>query len=174
MKNLELKAIYSDLEKGEEIARGLGAEYQWERFQRDTFFRVLQGRLKLRETNDGISELIAYFRPNRQSEKWSDYEIVRISDPEKTKSLLERSLGILGIVEKNRKLYRLKNARIHLDRVRELGTFLEFEIIVKTQEEESEAPILINHLKQSFQLAENQFVANAYLDLLLKKQQELK
>jgi len=169
MKNLELKASYFNLEKAEEIATGLGAEYQWERFQRDTFFRVPRGRLKLRETDDGISELIAYLRPNRQSEKWSDYEIVPVSDTERMKSLLEKSLGILGTVEKYRKLYLLKNARIHLDRVKGLGTFIEFEIVVQTSHEESEAPILMNYLKQSFQLRQNQLINDAYLNLLLKK-----
>ena len=169
MKNLELKATYSDLEKAEEIARELGAVFEWEGFQKDTFFRTFRGRLKLRETNDGISELIAYVRPNRQSEKWSDYEIVPVREAEKMKSLLQKSLGILGIVEKHRKLYLLKNVRIHLDRVEELGTFLEFEIIVETPEQEREAPILMNHLKQSFQLEEDQLIRGAYLDILLRK-----
>ncbi len=75
----------------------------------------------------------------------------------------------LEIVEKQRKLYLLKNARIHLDRVKELGAFIEFEIIVETQEQEKEAPTLMNYLKQSFQLAENQLIEFAYLDLLLRK-----
>ncbi|NOY78852.1 MAG: class IV adenylate cyclase [Calditrichaeota bacterium] len=163
-----MKAICSDLEQAEEIARGLGAAFQWERFQRDTFFRVPRGRLKLRETDNPVSELIAYLRPDTASEKWSDYGIVAVTETEKMKAILEKSLGILGCVEKRRKLFLLKNARIHLDRVKELGTFLEFEIVVQTAREENEAPIFMDFLKQHFQLREYQLVSEAYLDLLLK------
>ena len=35
------------------------------------------------------------------------------------------------VVEKKRRLFLYKNSRIHLDEVRGLGTFIEFEVLVK-------------------------------------------
>lgn len=44
--------------------------------------------------------------------------------------ILERALGLLGRVEKERSLWLYKNTRIHLDRVVGLGEYLELEIVL--------------------------------------------
>src|SRR5262249_41572630 len=59
MRNLELKARYPDLERGEAIAQSIGAEFGCAVHQRDTYYNAPTGRLKLREQerrfHDGIS-----------------------------------------------------------------------------------------------------------------------
>jgi adenylate cyclase class 2 len=58
----------------------------------------------------------------------SRYEIFPVTDPS-LKDLLAKALGVKTIVEKVRRLLKLKNARIHLDEVKGLGSFLEFEVV---------------------------------------------
>ncbi len=170
MKNLELKARYEDLHRAEKIAQDLGAKFQWEAVQRDTFFRVPNGRLKLREVAGKTAELIGYVRPDEKQAKWSDYEILPVETPEKLKSILSRSLGVLAVVQKKRKLFLLKNARIHLDEVQELGHFLEFEVVISNSAQEKSASDFMEFLKEKFRVREGQLISRAYVDLLVEKE----
>ncbi len=169
MKNLELKARYTNLSRAEKIAGKIGATFQWKAEQTDTFFRVPSGRLKLREVEGKTAELIGYQRPDKKQAKWSDYEIARIETPDKLKSILGRALGIVATVRKERQLFLFKNARIHLDKVWGLGHFIEFEVVVSNAEEEENALKLLEFLKREFRLTEGSLVDRAYVDLLQPK-----
>jgi adenylate cyclase class IV len=112
--------------------------------QRDTYFgvppdRARQGaRLKLRErwalTAAGPqrrgAQLIPYLRPNVAAPKRSDYSILDVEAPARVRSLLSGVLGVSAVVEKRRTVFLLGDTRIHLDRVRGLGAFIEFEALV--------------------------------------------
>ena len=50
----------------DEIAKKIGARYEGQYHQKDTYYRVDDGRLKLRETGTEESQLIYYLRPDQR------------------------------------------------------------------------------------------------------------
>src|SRR5262249_30850177 len=131
MRNVELKARYPDLEGVRERAERLGARFVGALAQRDTFFGCGgAGRLKLRETDTGSAELIAYRRPHLAAPRAIDYHIYPVVDPDRLRAVLTAALGEAGVVEKRRQLYLLEHTRIHLDEVRGLGDFVELETVL--------------------------------------------
>src|SRR5437867_1714714 len=131
MRNLELKARCLDLEAVRARAEGLGARLAGAFAQRDTFFATGRTRrLKLRETDGGPAELIAYRRADLASARSSDYDIYPVADPDRLRDVLMAALGEAGVVEKRRRLYLLEHTRIHLDEVRGLGDFVELETVL--------------------------------------------
>ncbi len=155
MRNLELKVRCPDetiLEILEGRAQQNDAAYIHTLQQRDTYFNVPSGRLKLREWSiqedvqradlhvkertkvqekyeNGSSGalLVAYTRPNEESSRVSEYLISPISDPATFLPLLTATLGTWMTIEKTRVLYRYGGTRIHFDRVTGLGAFVELE-----------------------------------------------
>lgn len=169
-RNLEIKAKINDPALFEKIAMEIGASFEGEFFQVDTYFNVKNGRLKLREFDSGISELIFYNRAEDGFERWSDYEIVRLSESESLKNLLVKALGVKAIVEKRRRVYIFKNARIHIDSIPGLGNFIEFEVIYNN--DEKQVRNLMQFLMNKFELKQGDFIKVSYCDLLLQKQNE--
>jgi len=169
-RNLEVKARINNLSAAEKVALEIGAIFEGEFFQVDTYFNVKNGRLKLREFDSGFAELIFYHRVEDGFERWSDYEVVKLSDSANLKNLLVKAWGIKVIVEKRRKVYIFKNARIHIDNVSGLGNFIEFEVIYSGDEKQSED--LMKFLINKFALKQEDFIKVSYSDLLLQKQTE--
>ena len=127
-KLLELKAKVEDLDVVRGRLTSLGAQYIGTFRQIDVYFDVPEGRLKLREVDDNNkAKLIYYKRENIAEPKRSDVFILKVQEPAFLKTLLGRLLKIRATVEKVREIYRYQGTQIHLDRVKKLGTFLEFE-----------------------------------------------
>jgi adenylate cyclase class 2 len=125
----ELKARCDDL------ARVRARLSRWGRHERtvrqiDTYFRTARGRLKLREV-DRTGELIHYQRPDRAAVKPSDVVLVPVTERAKLRSALTRALGTSARVAKVREIWRWEGVQVHLDRVDGLGTFVEFEKLVR-------------------------------------------
>ncbi|MEN3039425.1 MAG: class IV adenylate cyclase [Candidatus Kryptonium sp.] len=167
-RNLEIKAEITKPDLAEKIAIEIGAKLVNEFVQVDTYFDVKDGRLKLREFDSGEAELIFYRRMENNFERWSDYEIVKVNNSEDLKNLLSKSLGVKIVVEKRRKVYIYKNARIHIDKVKGLGDFVEFEVIYSGDEKQVEE--LMKFLINAFGLKRGSFIKVSYSDLLLQKQ----
>ncbi len=165
--NLELKAKVSNLADAGRIARTIGAKKHSVLIQTDTYFNVPNGRLKLREINARKFELIYYFRANKSGDRYSDYTIVPLSEPRILKRILTKLFGQKVVVRKRRLLYRFNNARIHLDRVKGLGFFIEFEILVTKGKAQAESFMLT--LRKEFSISPAQVVAGSYSDLLFQK-----
>jgi len=66
------------------------------------------------------------------------------------------------MVIKSRIVYLYKNARIHLDRVRGLGLFLEFEVLVTKGKEQAAG--LMKELRREFQIAKGDVIGGSYKD----------
>ena len=66
-RNVELKAVDPDPARTLERALAAGASDEGVIVQRDTYFRVASGRLKLREEEPGEAHLISYARPDDAS-----------------------------------------------------------------------------------------------------------
>ena len=135
--NVESKTRVVELEGVARLAAALGARYEGELDQVDTYFRVRRGRLKLREishrTPDGrvlvSAELIRYERPDESGARVSTYERTEIGDVERCRAQLESEHDARGCVRKRRELWTLDSTRIHLDRVASLGDFVELETV---------------------------------------------
>lgn len=125
---IELKAHVDDLEVLRKKLTRLGAEYIGIFHQKDHYFEVPEGRLKLREIkeNDNL-ELIYYEREDIAGPKKDDAFILKIQEAEDFKKILEKILTPLIIVKKVREIYCLQETQIHLDVVENLGKFIEFE-----------------------------------------------
>jgi len=127
-KMVELKARVDDHEVLRKKLSTLGAQYSGTFQQTDLYFRVPEGRLKLREVKDSnITELIYYKRENIAGPKNDDVFILRIQEAEELKMILKKILTPLKVIEKVREIYQYKGTQIHLDTVKKLGKFIEFE-----------------------------------------------
>jgi adenylate cyclase class IV len=164
--NLELKARVSSLDALREDALRLGARPAGVLEQRDTYFRVPRGRLKLRESAGAPAELIFYEREETGGERWSRYERVPVAEAEGLKQVLALTGGILAVVEKKRTLFLFRNARIHCDDVTGLGSFLEFEIVGEVSED---SHALMKELREHFRIREEMIFRGSYADMMIAK-----
>jgi predicted adenylyl cyclase CyaB len=168
-RNIELKARYADLTVAADIAAAMGAEREGVEWQRDTYFQVNSGRLKLRqrrpEGRPEENQLIGYHREDHTGSRGSDYRLIPIDDGQALRSTLTNTLGTRKEVIKQRTVYRLNRVRIHLDDVENLGIFIEFEAIVDDQCEESSAWAKVKSLSQQFRIDPNDVIGASYVDL---------
>lgn len=134
MRNLEAKFALGDLDAARAAALELGYTARASFMQRDTFFVVARGKLKLRE-QPPEAWLIHYERDRESGLMLSRYEIVPVADPAHTREMLARALGLLAEVRKHRTLLTRRNVRLHLDRVETLGGFGEIEAILDQRSE---------------------------------------
>ncbi len=166
--NVEIKAYCKNQEKIRDILRSKNADFKGLDHQIDTYFKVNFGRLKLREGNIE-NFLIFYDRENREGPKESKVTLFK-SDPKSTlKEILEKSLGILVIVDKQREIYFLGNTKFHLDGVKNLGTFMEIEAIdVKGNIRKEKLFKQCQEYMKLFDIQEKDLISESYSDLLLK------
>lgn len=99
--------------------------------QSDHYFHVPRGYLKLRVVSGGVSELIFYRRPRRAGTRESRYVKWPVNEPGIALGLLTAALGVETVVRKTREVFLVDGARIHLDRVAGLGTFVEIEVLIE-------------------------------------------
>ena len=97
--------------------------------QRDTYFEVARGGLKLREERPGCPHLIQFERASEPQQRESRYRIIEVSDGAALCAALAAAIGIRGVVVKRRRLLLWQSVRIHLDQVEQLGTFIELEAV---------------------------------------------
>ena len=93
-----------------------------------------------------------------------DYAI--LSDAQARRRWGARSLRAWVKVVKRRELWMLDNVRIHLDQVRRLGTFIEFEAVVSRQHDTKECHRKINYLREVFGPTLGEAVGPGYSDLM--------
>lgn len=164
-KNLEFKVRIVSLDNLIPRLVKLEAIYQELIHQVDTYFHNPKGRLKLRETEElDYGWLIYYERPNEVDSRYSTYELCRIAEPTAIKQLLNTALGIKTIITKERSLWMYNNTRIHLDRVKDLGEFVELETVFKGQTE-PEAIKEHQHVKSTLALNLAEPIAVSYSEL---------
>jgi homotetrameric cytidine deaminase len=166
-RNVELKAVDADPERSLAVCRDLGAEDRGVLVQRDTYFRVRSGRLKLREEEPGGATLVQYDRPDDAQARLSSYRLVPVEDPETLRASLEACLGTLVVVEKERHLFLWDGVRIHLDRVRDLGSFVELEGVAPADSDLEPERAKVAHLQDALGIGPDRILADSYSDRLL-------
>jgi adenylate cyclase class 2 len=164
--NVEIKARCADPEQVRAVLRERKARFLGLDHQVDTYFRVPQGRLKLREGNIE-NALIYYRRPNESGPKTSDV-LLYPSSPG-LKEVLVAALGVLVAVEKRREIYYLENVKIHVDQVEGLGGFVEIEAAGDGSADRGALLGQCRELITAFRIREEDLVADSYSDLLLGK-----
>jgi len=174
-KMVELKAKVEDLDVVRQKLTILGAQRKGTFQQIDVYFNVPKERLKLREVEDSDqAELIYYERENTAGPKEDYVFILRIQEPEVFKDLLGRLLKTSATVEKVREIYRYQGTplasknrcvQIHLDNVKKLGTFIEFEMKSSDQTEKKDKQILKDLMKK-LKIKTDQLEKHSYSDLL--------
>jgi adenylate cyclase class 2 len=163
MRNIELKARLRDREAAEAACRRLSASDEGDIHQTDTYFHVPAGRLKLRVSEPGDDYLVFYKRPDVPDAKGCDYsiEIVRPG----VGNVLSEALGVLAVVVKTRSLHLWKNVRIHLDRVDDLGDFIEFEAVLSDDADDADGHAKLARLREVFDIRDEDLIASSYLEL---------
>lgn len=164
MKNLEVKARVKGHRVLKSKLKKLGARFIEDLHQIDTYFKVPKGRLKLREEGKKGAYLIYYERGEKSTQRWSTYYTHAVADTKTFKQVFGASLGVRIVVDKQRGLYVYKNARIHVDRVRGLGDFMEIEVLV--QKGEVQARALMKELLAHLKISSTDFIKGSYGDLL--------
>jgi len=165
--NFEFKARLNNEQQVRAALKRLDARFIGTDHQVDTYFRVPSGRLKVRE---GRLEnaLIFYQRSNLRRARQASVEMMLLPRRNSLRAILARSLGILAVVDKRREIYFVKNVKIHLDRVRRLGKFLEVEAISRAGDVKkirSQA----RQFQELFGITAKDIVAESYSDLILAK-----
>ena len=164
--NVEIKARLKDIDKTESIARRLSAGDGEVIKQEDIFFTCAAGRLKLRIFSPESGQLIFYRRPNSSGPKISEYYITETREPQALLQVLEKAHGLAGTVRKIRHLYLVGRTRIHIDRVENLGEFLELEVVLSDSEEISAGEQEAQRLMTELAVAKEDLIECAYIDLL--------
>ena len=174
---VEIKAYCNDPLSIETILKAHNADFKGIDHQRDTYFRVPKGRLKLREGNIE-NTLIHYNRPNQSGPKQSDVTLFRTpADAAALKKILTDSVGVLAVVDKKRQIYFIDNVKFHIDEVQGLGSFVEIEAI---DSENTKAVLSAEALHQQcrfyielFNIQESDLLTSSYSDMILGLQETL-
>lgn len=165
-KNIEIKARVPDLAPLRDSAAVLASGPGEILDQKDTFFTVPMGRLKVREFSDGSGELIAYQRVDQQGPKESIYTKASCRDAGALAEALGSVLPVRGVVEKRREVFLVGRTRVHLDQVAHLGSFVELEVVMGPGESAEEGYREAHQLLRALHIPERALVADAYIDLL--------
>ena len=181
--NIEIKARVEDFETASTLASKISDDPKPTILeQKDTFFLVSKGRLKLRQQKDGrqkdseespltFAELIAYDRSDDEGPKQSTYSKTKIPDPKSMEHVLAASCGVKGVVKKVRHLFVVDQTRIHLDRVEGLtGAFLELEVVMREDQSAEDGKRIAEELMEKLNVTETDLIAGAYMDMLTRKE----
>ena len=162
-----MKAKTSSLDHERFLAKQLPCHHTEILQQTDIYYHTENGRLKLRIINKSEAQLIHYFRPNQTDNKISSYQILKL--PSATDSILffDKLFKRWKTVEKTREVFLYKNARIHLDKVEGLGSFIEFEVVIETPFPTSDDLKLFDYLKSHFKIHPSQEIAYSYSDMIV-------
>ena len=168
-RNIEIKAHVENVEALAAKAAALADTGPIEIAQDDTFFRCDSGRLKLRAFSNGTGELIYYRRANQRGPKESFYLLSPTSAPDSLRDSLSLAYGQVGRVIKQRVLFLVGRTRIHLDKVEQLGHFLELEVVLADDEPSDVGVREAHELMENFGVKPHQLIDEAYVDLLAQR-----
>lgn len=171
--NLELKHFCNDFKSIRKILKELGAEKEIIKKQKDYFFDLPQAkkkqsaRMKLRIENNQMY-LAYYERPDFIVSESTFSDIVSLNVDKNIFDFFKKTLGIIGIVEKKREVWRIKNTVFHLDTVKNVGTIFEVELQKKDKITEKDKKIF-SYYQQKLMPFLDKVIKGSNIDLVLKK-----
>jgi adenylate cyclase class IV len=172
-RNIEIKARIESVESIAPKAAAIANAGPIEITQDDSFFRCEAGRLKLRTFSADNGELIFYRRASQLGPAESFYVRSPTSAPETLRDLLSIAYGQVGRVRKQRTLFLVGRTRLHLDKVEELGHFLELEVPLAEGEPAEVGVREAEKIMQKLEIKPTRLIEGAYVDLLANKASNL-
>ena len=161
-RNIAIKARIESVEALIQKAAAIASEGPIEIPQDDTFFRCANGRLKLRILERNKGEIIFYRRANEHGPKESFYLRSPTSAPEGMRNALSAAYGTIGRARKHRTLFLVGRTRVHLDRVEDLGHFLELEVVLADDEPSAAGVREARSLMEKLGIQHSQLIEVAY------------
>jgi predicted adenylyl cyclase CyaB len=165
--NFEFKARLRNESHVRSALKRLRARYVGRDHQIDTYFEVPRGRLKVREGKIE-NALIFYHRSDSPRARRARIEMMLLPRRNSVRDVLARALGTRVVVDKRREIYFVGNVKIHLDRVRRLGQFVEVEAISRSGNL-SKARQQAVKFQKLFRIPAADIVGQSYSDLALRK-----
>ena len=165
MRNLEAKFRIVDVRQARAQAEAIGFALRATLVQRDTFFAVAQGKLKMREEVAGAA-LIHYRRIHEGALEVSNYEIVSVPAPAPLHAMLTSALGVIAEIRKMRTLLMRRNLRLHLDRVDSLGSFGEIEAVVAGDETPEIYRAEVDGILAALEIRPGDLISESYFELI--------
>ena len=167
--NVEIKARCGNQDRIKDILTECNADFRGKDHQVDTYFSVSAGRLKLRE-GEIENNLIYYERPDKSGPKTSRCILYPTEKDSPLKQILENSMGIMVVVDKQREIYFIDNIKVHLDQVEGLGTFVEIEAQGNESDlSEDYQQEQCKRMMMDFGINDEDLVSESYSDLLMRE-----
>lgn len=167
--NLELKVKLKSFNKTKKLLEGINAEFIKTLNQKDVYYKIKGGLLKLRIENDEQS-IIKYLRDEKGKDRFSDYDFLRFSYGSAEK-FFDSVFKTEAVVRKKRLLYMFDNTRIHLDSVKGLGNFLELETLVL--DGKNDAKKRYEYIKKVLELEDIPELKKSYRDLIIRAKKSI-
>jgi adenylate cyclase, class 2 len=165
--NFEFKARLRDESRVRTVLKQLRARYVGTDHQVDTYFHVPSGRLKVREGKIE-NALIFYQRTNSPRPRRSSIELMLLPRRNSLRAILSEAIRPRVVVDKKREIYFVGTVKIHLDRVRGLGKFVEVEAITRTGRL-NRARGQALRFQKIFGIPSRDIVSQSYSDLVLER-----
>ncbi len=162
---VELKARYEDLGKARALMAG--GEHVGTFRQVDTYFSLGERRLKVRSvegTREG--QLVYYERSDEGGVKESRVLLAPLAEAATVLEILRRVLPVQAEVRKTREILRYRGVQVHLDTVKGLGRFIEFEKVLADESEREAGRQELETLRRYFQIPDEDVMASSYSDLV--------
>ncbi|MHB8579366.1 MAG: class IV adenylate cyclase [Ignavibacteriaceae bacterium] len=163
--NLELKIKLTSFDQINKYLKEISAIHSGTLNQKDIYYKSNSGLLKLRVEN-GSQSIIKYIRDEKSKNRFSNFEVLYFSSGNAEKFFGDL-LQVETVVQKKRILYMYNNTRIHLDRVKNLGFFMELETLVLFGK--SDAKKRFDEIVGLLHLHNYQQIKKSYRDLILAK-----
>lgn len=169
--NVELKARCADPARVRLVLEAAGADFRGVDEQRDVYFNVPAGRLKLRRGSIERA-LIYYRRSDAAAVKPSHVTMARLEragEPalDDLEGTLTEALGVSAVVEKRREIRFVDNVKFHLDEVPGIGAFVEIEAIESpTVTDEATLRAQCEAWRERLGIAPEDLIADSYSDLV--------
>jgi predicted adenylyl cyclase CyaB len=171
VKNLEIKVACNKATFTAVSARAVALGETSLLKQRDTYFNVPSGRLKLREIDNAgerRAELIGYSRPDAESARYSVYHRadIAVDEVDDLTKALGGTIGMRVVVAKTREVVLYRRTRIHLDQVENLGYYIELETVMADGDAESDAESELAEVMSLIGIEGLPAIGGSYSDLL--------
>lgn len=82
--------------------------------------------------------------------------------------VLTKAFGVRTEVVKNRQLFMVGQTRVHVDKVENLGDFVELEVVLNNEQSIEDGQEIANDIMKKLGIEEENLLATAYADLLKK------
>lgn len=182
--NYEIKAKISEehQDRIRKILKTDRAEFLGNYHQIDTYLNVEKGKQKIRKSylEDVLveNELIEYKRKTKKGPELSKPTIYNLNKHSYLEGIRKSMHGVLIEVDKQREIYFIENIKFYIDKITDLGTFVEIKAQSELDEEENpkihpnKLKEQCEHYKNLFKIENDQLIASSYSDMLLKKRKQ--